>query len=118
MNNLNSIIIEGNLTQDAESKTINNNLLFSFSFACNRWYKQDDEFKNEVSYFNGVAWGKTADWAVDKLKKGVGVRIIGRLKQKKWTGEDGKVKSSVVIIADRIETNIPKKQESDFSEDI
>jgi hypothetical protein len=52
MNNLNSILIEGNLTKDPQEKSIEGNALSSFSIACNRYYKKDGEQVQETSFFN------------------------------------------------------------------
>ncbi len=35
--------------------------------------------------------------------KGRGVRIVGRLKQERWTGTDGKNYAKVKIVADHVE---------------
>jgi len=120
MNNLNDVLLEGNLTADAEIKTlVSGTMLCIFGIAVNRSYKQDDEWRTEVSYFLCEAWGKIAEYAQNKLQKGRGVRITGRLKQDRWTDESGNNRQAVKIIADRLEFAPAKKQESDnFLDDI
>jgi len=59
MNQLNSLIIEGNLCKKPELKsTSNNHKLVVFPIAVNRNYKKNDgTYETEVSYFDIEAWG-------------------------------------------------------------
>ena len=58
MNQINSLIIEGNLVRIPEIKeTANHSKLATFSMAVNRYYKKSDgTFEQEVSYFDVNAW--------------------------------------------------------------
>ena len=104
MNSLNSILVEGNLTRDPElGQTPKGTSVCKFAIASNRFYKLDDEYQKEVSFFDVTTWARLAENCGEYLKKGRGVRIIGRLKQDRWKGIDGKGKSRVYIIADHVE---------------
>jgi len=104
VNNLNSILIEGNLVRDPETKTTaKGTCLCTFSIASNRYYKQDGQTEKEVSYFDIVAWSKTGELCRNNGEKGRGVRVVGRLKQDRWTGTDGKPCSRITIVADHVE---------------
>ena len=104
-NNLNSVIIEGNLTKSAEFDSTQKGTGFcTFSVATNRYFKSGEEILHEVSYFDVEAWGKLADSCRGLLTKGSGVRVVGRLKQDRWNSEDGKAKSRVKIVAEYIES--------------
>jgi len=104
MNNLNSILIEGNLVRDPElSYTPKGTAVCKFSVACNRSWKQDDQFQKEVSFFDVSTWTRLAEVCGEYLKKGRGVRVVGRLKQDRWTDPDGKPHSRVEIIAEHVE---------------
>lgn len=104
-NNLNSVIVEGNLTKDADFDSTQKGTGFcTFSVATNRYFKSGDEIQHEVSYFDVEAWGKLADSCHSLLVKGSGVRVVGRLKQDRWNSEDGKARSRVKIVAEHIET--------------
>jgi len=105
MNNLNSVIIEGNIIRDPASKeTSKGTSLCCFSVATNRSYRnQDGSFEKEVSYFDIETWGKLADLCIQNCKKGRGVRVVGRIKQNRWTGSDGKSYSKISIIAEHVE---------------
>ena len=104
-NNLNSVIVEGNLTKNADFDSTQKGTGFcTFSVATNRYFKSGEEIQHEVSYFDVEAWGKLADSCHGLLVKGAGVRVVGRLKQDRWNSEDGKAKSRVKIVAEHIES--------------
>ena len=107
MNQLNSILIEGNLVRDPEFTTTSKGTsICKFTIASNRYFKQGNEFQQEVSYFDVVTWSDLAARCSEKLKKGKGVRVIGRLKQERWTDKDGHGKSKVCIVANHVEWRV------------
>jgi single-strand DNA-binding protein len=104
MNNLNSILVEGNLVKDPElSYTPKGTAVCKFTVACHRMYKQDEETQKEVSFFDVTTWMRQAEVCAEYLKKGRGVRVVGRLKQDRWTDPEGKLHSRVLIIAEHVE---------------
>jgi len=104
LNNLNSIIIEGNLVRDPLLKTIpNGHQVCSFALASNRFYKQNDETEKEVSFFEVETWSRLAETCGQTLKKGRGVRVVGRLKQDRWEDASGKTQSRLKIVAEHVE---------------
>ncbi len=104
MNSLNSILLEGNLTRDPESKTLTTgSTVCSFSVASDRYYRQNESTEKEVSYFDVEAWAKLGLACSENLRKGRGVRVVGRLKQDRWTDPEGKTKSRVLIVAEHVE---------------
>ncbi len=104
MNSLNSILIEGNLVKDPESKpTPSGSQVCSFAVASNRFYKQNEALEKEVSYFDVETWSRLAQSCAENLKKGRGVRVVGRLKQDRWTDTEGKIRSKVKIVAEHVE---------------
>ena len=114
MNNLNSILIEGNLVKDPElSYTAKGTAVCKFSVACNRAFKQDDQLQKEVSFFDVSTWTRLAEVCGEYLKKGRGVRVVGRLKQDKWTDADGKPHSRIFIVAEHVEFKPQKKVDAD-----
>jgi len=113
MNNLNSILIEGNLVRDAKTSTTPKGItVCNFSIASNRFFKQDSGLEKEVSFFNVQAWSKLAETASSLGRKGRGVRVVGRLKQDRWQGVDGKPQSRVTIVAEHIEFRPEFKKET------
>lgn len=119
MNNLNSVLIEGNLVRDPElSYTPKGTAVCKFSVACNRAFKQDDQLQKEVSYFEVSTWTRLAEVCGEYLKKGRGVRVVGRLKQDRWADADGKAHSRVFIVAEHVEFKPQlKKQDGEGGRD-
>jgi single-strand DNA-binding protein len=110
MNNLNSILVEGNLVKDPElSYTPKGTAVCKFTVACNRFFKQNEELQKEVSYFDVSAWTRLGETCAEYLRKGRGVRIVGRLQQDRWTDQEGKTRSKVHIIAEHVEFKPQRK---------
>jgi single-strand DNA-binding protein len=104
MNNLNSILIEGNLVNDAELRqTPKGVLVCNLRVANNRFFKGDEGLEKEVSFFDIEAWSKLAESCQKQGKKGRGIRVVGRLKQDRWQDNEGKGKSRIFIVAEHIE---------------
>lgn len=113
MNQLNSLILEGNLVRDAVLvEPIPGFKKCTFSVGVNRFYKnKNNEAVNEVSFFDVEAYGTMAEYCVEKATKGRGVRVVGRLKQDTWKDGDGKSVSKVYVVAEHIEYRPVKKTE-------
>ena len=74
-----------------------------FSIATMRSYKSGEGFEKETSFFDIETWAKLAEACQEKGKKGRACRVVGRLKQDRWTDADGKARSKVVIVAEHVE---------------
>lgn len=111
MNNLNSLIIEGNVVRQGNVVEPTNGFkICSFPVAVNRWFKnKNGEGVTEVSYFDVEAYGKMAEICERQSTKGRGVRVVGRLKQDRWKDDDGKSHNRVYVVAEHIEYK-PKPQ--------
>jgi single-strand DNA-binding protein len=99
MNMLNSLILEGVVS--GEPHKVETSDVINFTVEVTRYYKnRAGEDVEEKSSFKVVAFG-----AMSKLplKDGMGVRLVGRLKQNKWTDSDGVSHSEVQVIAEHIE---------------
>ena len=104
MNNLNSILIEGNLVKDPLYRTTPKGTpLCTFTLASNRFFKQDSGLEKEVGFFDVESWAKLAENCYSLGRKGRGVRVVGRLKQDRWNGTDGKSHSRIAIVAEHVE---------------
>jgi single-strand DNA-binding protein len=115
MNNLNSILIEGNLVRDpAFRATAKGTSLCTFSLASNRYYKNDNGMEQEVSFFEVEAWSKLAETCQSLGHKGRGVRVVGRLRQDRWNDNEGKSHSKISIVAEHIEFRPDFKKSNEF----
>ncbi|MDR0316170.1 MAG: single-stranded DNA-binding protein [Treponema sp.] len=114
MNNLNSILIEGNLVRDPLLRsTPKGTPVCTFCLASNRFFKQDSGLEKEVSFFEVETWAKLAEACYNMGHKGRGVRVVGRLKQDRWTGTDGKTHSRITIVAEHVEFRPEFKKTTD-----
>jgi single-strand DNA-binding protein len=114
MNNLNSVLIEGNLVRDPMTKTTPKGYqVCNFAIASNRYFRQESNLEKETGFFDVEAWGKLADTCSNQGRKGRGVRVVGRLKQDRWTGIDGKNHSRISIVAEHVEYRADFKKVDD-----
>jgi single-strand DNA-binding protein len=98
----NKVILMGNLTRDVEIRhTGSNTAVGNFGLAVNRRYKtQAGEQREEVTFVDCEAWGRTAETMSQYLSKGRPVMIEGRLKLDQWDDKSGggkRSKLSVVV---------------------
>jgi single-strand DNA-binding protein len=104
MNNLNSVLVEGNLTKDPSLKVISTGTAVGkFTIAVNRFWKKDNEPQESVSYIDIEVWAGLAETCSQYLKKGRGVRIVGRLEQDRYILDVGTYKEKLKIVAEHVE---------------
>ena len=117
MNNLNSIILEGNLTRDPlMDATPKGTAVCHFTVASNRYYKSEGERQEEVGFFDVEVWSRLAETCNEYLTKGRGVRVVGRLKQERWSNPEGEPRSRVRIVGEHVEFRArPKNENGDES---
>lgn len=119
MNPLNSILLEGNVVKTPELReTAKGTSVCAFSIASNRSYRSEaGTFDKEVSFFDVEAWGQLAIICSQQCIKGRGVRVVGRLKQGRWTDQAGKNHSKINIVAEHVELK-PVFQKEDKAEEV
>jgi single-strand DNA-binding protein len=104
MNNLNSVLIEGNLVRDPLLRsTAKGTPVCTFSIASSRFYKGDGGLEKEVSFIDVEAQSKLAESCQRLGCKGRGVRVVGRLRQDRWTDADGRKHSKISVAAEHVE---------------
>lgn len=106
MNNLNQVLVEGNLTQDPVLKAIGEGgkQVCTFSIGVDRTYRNAKrELVDEVTFVDVEAWGNLGANCGKYLTKGRGVRIVGHLKQNVWKDKDQKTRSRLFLAADHVE---------------
>jgi single-strand DNA-binding protein len=106
MPSFNRVILAGNLTRDPELRYLNSGSgVCEFAIAINRkWKDKDGSAKEEVSFFDCVAWAKTGEVIAEYFKKGRPILIEGRLQQDRWEDKaTGQNRSRVRIVVDRFE---------------
>ena len=99
----NSITLVGNLTKDPELRfTTGGRGVASFGLAVSRRYQVNNEWQEQTSFFNVVAWGSLGENAAASLTKGTRVVVTGRLEQRTYETKEGEKRNVVEVIADEI----------------
>ena len=96
MASFNKVILAGNLTRDPELRyTPKGTAVARIGIACNRkWRSETGELKEEVTFVDVDAFGKTAETIGQYLKKGRPILIEGRLRYDSWEDKQTKQKKS------------------------
>ena len=118
MGYLNKVSIIGNLGNDLELKTTGNgHAVVELRIATK--YKEDTEWTS------CICWRREAEIAAQYLKKGDQVAVEGRLKTRKWAGQDGvdRYKTEVVVtqlilIGEKRETSSTKTHTTTFNPEV
>ncbi len=102
--NFNKVTLAGNLTRDPEVRFLaGDRAVASFGLAINRKFKGNDgELKEEVTFVDCEAWGRTAELVGQYLNKGSGCFIEGRLKLDTWE-KDGQKHSKIKVVAESVQ---------------
>ncbi|MCK4358909.1 MAG: single-stranded DNA-binding protein [Candidatus Cloacimonetes bacterium] len=102
---VNYVIISGRLTRDVELRyTPSGTPTANIGIASDRSYRDSDgNWQQETSFLRVVAWTRQAEWAAENLKKGSPVIIEGRIQSRNWQDKDDKPRTTVEIVASRIQ---------------
>ena len=96
MASFNKVILAGNLTRDPELRyTPKGTAIAKIGLAINRkWKSESGEMKEETTFVDVNAFGKTAETIGQYLKKGRPILIEGRLRYDTWEDKQTKQKRS------------------------
>ena len=113
MNHLNSLIIEGNAKNQKLSEPKAGFKVLKFDLEVSRYYKNGNgEGIEEISVFPVEAYGLLAENADKYLSQGkTSLRVVGRMKQDRWTDPTGKTLSKVFVVCEHIEFKSSLKNE-------
>ncbi|MFZ9628308.1 MAG: single-stranded DNA-binding protein [Ilumatobacteraceae bacterium] len=98
-----SVTLVGNITKEPEIRyTSGGRATVSFGLAVSRRYQVNNEWQEQTSFFNVVAWGTLAENVAASLSKGSRVVVTGRLEQRTYETKEGEKRNVVEVIADEI----------------
>lgn len=106
MASVNKVILVGNLGRDPESRSsANNDMITNITVATTDTWKDKatGERRESTEWHRVVFFGKLAELASQMLKKGSQVYIEGRLRTRKWQGQDGQDRYTTEINADAMQ---------------
>lgn len=96
---LNKVIIQGNLTADPDLKFTQSGIPYArFTVAINEKTSQQET----TDFIPVVAWRQTGEFANRYFKKGQQIIVEGKMKQRTYTGDDGKNKSIIEVVAKEV----------------
>jgi single-strand DNA-binding protein len=103
--NLNTVMLAGHLTRDPQLRSLpQDKTVVSFSLAINRRFKgADGEIKEDSTFVDCEAWGRTAELVGQYLQKGSGCYVEGRLKLDAWEDKEGAKRSRLKVVADSVQ---------------
>lgn len=120
-NSFNMVILLGHITDDPELDTVKEGATkgrayCKFGIATNEAFTKPKKPKTE--YHRCVAWGKTAEFISEYIKKGRQVLAHGKLRHRKFTGREGDPVYMTEVNVERIvgigkATDKPKKEGED-----
>jgi single-strand DNA-binding protein len=102
----NKVFLMGNLTRDVELKyTPSDQAVANIGLAVNRRYRtREGEDRDETTFVDCEAWGRTAEVMNQYLAKGRPVFVEGRLKLDQWEDrESGKTRSKLRVVIENFQ---------------
>lgn len=101
--NINRVLLSGNLTRDPEIKEIGATSLCVLGLAVNASRKNaQGEWEDKPNYFDVNVWGPQGVNCAKFLEKGSSVVLDGRLEWQSWE-KDGKKQSKVLVVAQQVQ---------------
>ena len=103
---INKVIIVGNLGQDPETRYMPSGAaVTNFTVATNESWKdkQTGEQKERTEWHRVAMFNRLAEIAAEYLRKGSQVYIEGKLRTRKWQGQDGQDRYTTEVIADEMQ---------------
>lgn len=109
----NKIYLKGRLGSDAKVRAAGNGSVANFSVATDYDFKrQDGSWDKETTWHNVCAWQGFGVCDLSLLKKGVWVSVIGRVREREFTDNQGYKKKIVEVIAEQVDLLQPDKPAS------
>ena len=105
MASFNKVMLMGNLTRDVELRqTPGNQTVAKIGLAVNRNYQtREGERREETTFVDCEAWGRTAEVMGQYLSKGRPVFIEGRLKFDQWQDQQGQNRSKLMVVVENFQ---------------
>lgn len=105
MKGINSVFLLGRLGADPELRhTKSGTAVCDLSLATNRAIRRgEDAWEEEVTWHKITVWGDRAERLVGRVGKGAPLAVQGRLSCERWTDQQGKPRTTVKVVAQRVE---------------
>ena len=110
---VNKVVLVGHLGGDPETRFLPSGAaVANFNLATNEsWKDTNGEFQDKTEWHRCVMFGKSAELAVDLLKKGQLAYIEGKLQTRNWEDKDGVKRYTTEVVCDMF-TMLGRKMDS------
>lgn len=100
---MNRVELRGRIGQDPRIARVGNSSVARFSLATSEIFKdRNGELREETTWHNIAAWSGRNIEDFGNLKKGVLVSVVGRLRNVKYTSDDGGEHQYMEVLANRL----------------
>ena len=105
---LNRVELRGRVGHDPRITNVGESQVARFSLATNEAFRgKNGELREEVTWHNVTAWAGRNIMDLKDIRKGIFVSLVGRLRNTRFTGNDGNERSIVEVVAGRLEPYTP-----------
>jgi len=113
MSMLNSVIVEGRIYPEyIKEEPVTGTV--TAEIGTERIYRgPDGRNETETSFIPVVMWGSLAGCFRENAPRFGKVRVVGRMKQERWTDSDGRRHSKIELIAEHVDFAEKKNQEAE-----
>jgi len=102
---INKTILVGRVTKDPEIRQAGSTNCCNFTLAVKRKFTKEGQ--PDADFINCVAWGQSANFLGNYIKKGYLLAVEGRLQTRSYESQNGKVNVTEVM-CDSVENLTPK----------
>lgn len=103
---INKIILVGNVGKDPQVREVNGKKVATFSLAVK------DRVTDETEWFNVEVWEKKAEVVERYVAKGMLLYVEGRLRTRKYTGNDGAERTAIDVRCSELQMLSRKEQDA------
>src|SRR2546428_14083288 len=110
---VNKVLLVGNLTADPDVKaTPKGTYIANLRLATNTYAGKDEagNAKKHAEFHNLVAFGHTADFAGQYLRKGRTLYVEGRLQTRSWQDAAGQKRNRTEVLPDELQPGLYRSQ--------
>lgn len=100
--NFNRIMLGGRLAADPDNRQTESGIsVTKFTVAVNRPRPKDGS-EAQTDFFNVTAWRSTADFVKKYFQKGSSIFVVGELRNRSWTDNEGNKRYATDIVASEV----------------
>ena len=108
---MNNITVVGNAGRDAELRyTQSGRAVTGFSVADSRSFQVNNEWKEETIWWDCSVWGKSAEGAAERIKRGDPLTLIGTAGRDEFTNQAGQLQVKFTLNVFNWKDHAPKQE--------